>query len=1043
MRQEFPTTLLELATGRGGFKTVRGGVDTYAGTTVIGEAMVRKLGLGISNTYARLQTVSGEPLTVSGVTSLKIRRGDEWVDLEAVVIPRLLVPDVDVLLGKNAHVLLGRKIHVDLLTQKAEYVGALTQRTLQDGNVIDTADFSAFCKNGVWNVSWKWKDGKVPDGAPKGPTVYKKGWMNAHMKETAFNELKQWLELKILSYVGEVQDHPDRGWLPINLVEQSHKATTPVRVAVDLKWLNRLIEYQDEFSKYEIASDKLREWRRMGEGYLCDLSKAFLRVRICDEVQRKFLTIRVGDSLYEINALPFGLSIAPRVLFEILNVVIGGLSGVSFFRDDIFMSDEAMLDTVLEALKRNGFVSKPVEKVSMDMVEPVKLLGLTVKTNVVNGRKLLWYSREEKFVGEHKVASGEELQSLTARSALGFLAALLPGMVPVASWLRPIVASLRSKCTKIATAEGWDVVVGDRDEIVREFTILKRRLESDGNPMNGRWELPRDDEVVRLYTDASDSFLGYAITDDKDSSLMDDCQIIHETSHANLGELDAVIFGIQACVEYNYRRIELKTDSTSVIGWLKSIVADSKIRVSGLYKKLIERRLNILRKMVREFKLEVRVSHVSGKRNLADVLTRVSSSPKPAALVGAVGQRELDRTCAFVRTLERVESGELTEVGRVVESLHAELLHPSPSTLEAGLRRLGFTGASRVVMESIRACSRCAEKRARLSPWKSTGKCWKLGAGEVFMDVLKISSEDSSYDGCITLVDAESRLGRIYPFTGSITSNMTITALADYITSIGGIRVIRTDNGSEFRNQAFHDYCVGQSIKHVRSSVSHPQSNGIVERFHRSLLNYIRVQYGSGLSWYRRALEGLRIYNRSPHSGLEGLTPLEAYHQVEIGASFSPLVEGEMVLEDSHEGEFVVEGVLDEEVFSTGQSVLWRDPNCKFKDKFRWKAGTVVEHRGRGAYRVKFGNKEKIVNRELLVAYDAEEQRTDDNETRNDNDISQNANDISLSDDGFVTPEEEDSPQQEQTVTDDETSESTLRRSLRNRRQPTRYRTDL
>jgi hypothetical protein len=91
-------------------------------------------------------------------------------------------------------------------------------------------------------------------------------------------ELQLWLQQGILTYVGEVEDHPDRGWLPINLVQQEHKATTPVRVAVDLKWLNRQIEYCDEFSKYENATAKLEEWRRTGGGFLVDLSKAFLRL---------------------------------------------------------------------------------------------------------------------------------------------------------------------------------------------------------------------------------------------------------------------------------------------------------------------------------------------------------------------------------------------------------------------------------------------------------------------------------------------------------------------------------------------------------------------------------------------------------------------------------------------------------------------------------------------------------------------------------------------------------------------------------------------
>jgi hypothetical protein len=165
-------------------------------------------------------------------------------------------------------------------------------------------------------VQWKWKSQRAPDRLPQGPAVYRKKWVTSAHKDIAFRELQHWLQQGILVYVGEALDHPQRGWLPINLVQQEHKSSTPVRVAVDLNWLNRHIEYCDEFSKYEVATHKLRVWRRIGSGVLVDLSKAFLRLQMAASAAQ-YLTIKIGNSLYELHALPFGLSIAPRVLYEI------------------------------------------------------------------------------------------------------------------------------------------------------------------------------------------------------------------------------------------------------------------------------------------------------------------------------------------------------------------------------------------------------------------------------------------------------------------------------------------------------------------------------------------------------------------------------------------------------------------------------------------------------------------------------------------------------------------------------------------------------
>jgi hypothetical protein len=325
-----------------------------------------------------------------------------------------------------------------------------------------------------------------------------------------------------------------------------------------------------------------------------------------------------------------------------------------------------------------------------------------------------------------------------------------------------------------------------------------------------------------------------------------------------------------------------------------------------------------------------------------------------------------------------------------------------------------------------------------LLPWKSTGKSWSKGGNEVFIDTLKISSDDGPFDGCVTLIHAESRFARIYPFRGTVSAAETTAALADWVSSFGGVEIVRTDNGSEFRNSIFDGYCDIQKIKHVLASVNHPQSNGIVERFHRSLLNYVRVQYGNGLNWYRRALEGLRVYNRTPHKGLDGLTPLEAFHEVEMGGGIPSFEEGEIVLEDEEDVQDILIEGLAEEVFEPGQAVLWRDRNMKVKDRYPWKAGTVIEHRGRGAYKVKFGNKEKVVNRELLVAYEV----PDDGEQSSEK--SREMQRPASSDEGFQTPEDEDSQTAEEQMIEDvreSTAEDSreVRRSVRNRKKPKRY----
>lgn len=55
------------------------------------------------------------------------------------------------------------------------------------------------------------------------------------------------------------------------------------------------------------------------------------------------------------------------------------------------------------------------------------------------------------------------------------------------------------------------------------------------------------------------------------------------------------------------------------------------------------------------------------------------------------------------------------------------------------------------------------------------------------------------------------------------------------------VKVLRTDNGTEFVNYKFRQMLNGFGILHQQSYVYSPQQNGIVERRHKTLLNTARA----------------------------------------------------------------------------------------------------------------------------------------------------------------------------------------------------------
>lgn len=89
-----------------------------------------------------------------------------------------------------------------------------------------------------------------------------------------------------------------------------------------------------------------------------------------------------------------------------------------------------------------------------------------------------------------------------------------------------------------------------------------------------------------------------------------------------------------------------------------------------------------------------------------------------------------------------------------------------------------------------------------------------------------------------------------------------------------------SDNGSQFLSKDFKEYLRECHLKHVRTSVNYPQSNGKIERFHRTIREEaIRKQSYVSLEDARKQVDAyVRHYNEKRlHSALHYLTPKEVF----------------------------------------------------------------------------------------------------------------------------------------------------------------------
>jgi len=94
-----------------------------------------------------------------------------------------------------------------------------------------------------------------------------------------------------------------------------------------------------------------------------------------------------------------------------------------------------------------------------------------------------------------------------------------------------------------------------------------------------------------------------------------------------------------------------------------------------------------------------------------------------------------------------------------------------------------------------------------------------------------------------------------------------------------------SDNGSAYISGEFEDYLYRKGIVHVRGKPFHPQTQGKIERYHRSMKNVVLLdKYYSPSALEDRISEWVEFYNnRRYHESLNNVTPADRYFGREEG----------------------------------------------------------------------------------------------------------------------------------------------------------------
>ncbi|KAK3562894.1 hypothetical protein QTP86_011131 [Hemibagrus guttatus] len=134
------------------------------------------------------------------------------------------------------------------------------------------------------------------------------------------------------------------------------------------------------------------------------------------------------------------------------------------------------------------------------------------------------------------------------------------------------------------------------------------------------------------------------------------------------------------------------------------------------------------------------------------------------------------------------------------------------------------------------------------------------------MDI--VGSFDTAASDCrfpITLIDYYSKWPEV-SFAHTVTTSAVVSFLSSVFSSHGNPLSIVTDNGAQFTSAAFATFLEQRNIRHHRSSLYYPATNGAVERFNRVLKHTIQVAIQQHQPWKPVVTDFLQVYHATPHA---------------------------------------------------------------------------------------------------------------------------------------------------------------------------------
>ncbi len=118
----------------------------------------------------------------------------------------------------------------------------------------------------------------------------------------------------------------------------------------------------------------------------------------------------------------------------------------------------------------------------------------------------------------------------------------------------------------------------------------------------------------------------------------------------------------------------------------------------------------------------------------------------------------------------------------------------------------------------------------------------------VHVDLVGPLPQSAGFSYLFTIVDRTTRWTEAIPLSSIAAADCAAALFSGWIQRFGVPSVHTSDRGAQFTSSLWTALCKILAISHVKTTAYHPQSNGLVERFHRLLKEALQARL-AGLDW--------------------------------------------------------------------------------------------------------------------------------------------------------------------------------------------------